>query len=205
MAVSYLTHHFPSNFLGIDIPFVSGLDKKKTAALCRMMERNVNSPMTSSCGRLFDAIAALIGVRQEVNYEAQAAIELETSIAEGSEIVGYPFTFFYKDGIWVVGTYPLFEAVIDDLEAGVPSQSISQRFHNGLIEVFSESAVRAREAKRLNRVCLSGGSFNNVYLSSGLEEQLTHLGFEVFTHREVPCGDGGLSLGQAMIAAHQVL
>src|SRR5271156_2395299 len=86
MAVSYLAHHFGRDFLGpnsqiADIPFVRQLDRKKTDFLLRMMEQGVNSPLTSSCGRLFDAVAALVGIRREVNYEAQAAIELEMAMA----------------------------------------------------------------------------------------------------------------------------
>jgi hydrogenase maturation protein HypF len=169
-----------------------------------MIERNVNSPFTSSCGRLFDAVAALVGVRQEVNYEAQAAIELQMTIQDGRKTLGYPFSFAQKDGLWVISTRPLFDAIISDIEDHVPVGCISQRFHNGLIEVFSEAAVRARNERKVHRVCLSGGSFNNVYLSEGLKAKLTTLGFEVFEQRQVPCGDGGLSLGQAVIAAHHV-
>lgn len=204
MAVSQLAHHYGREFLDIEIPFISQLNKQKALALCQMTERKVNSPYTSSCGRLFDAVAALVGIRQKVNYEAQAAIELQMAIGDGHDTLSYPFRFVHKDDLWVLSTQPLFEALIGDIEDGVPVGHMSQRFHNGLIEVFSEAAVRARNERKLNRVCLSGGSFNNTYLAENLASKLTGLGFEVFEQREVPCGDGGLSLGQAMIAAHHI-
>jgi hydrogenase maturation protein HypF len=204
MAVSQLAHHFGPDFAGTEIPFISNLNKTKTAAFCQMMERNINSPFTSSCGRLFDAVAALVGLRQEVNYEAQAAIELQMAIGDGSETLAYPFSFVREDGVLVIQTRVLFEALIDDIEGKLSVGRISQRFHNGLIQVFSEAAIRAKTETGLNRVCLSGGTFNNTYLSNGLETKLLNSGFEVFTQNEVPCGDGGLSLGQAMIAAHRI-
>jgi len=204
MAVSHLTQCYGAKFWDIEIPFINQLNKTRTLALCRMMERDINSPVTSSCGRLFDAVAALVGVRQQVNYEAQAAIELQMTIRGGTDTSSYPFSFEYEDGRWVIGTSSLFDSVISDIEGHVPTGVISQRFHNGLIEAFGDAAVRARNERGLNRTCLSGGSFNNTYLADGLKAKLEKLGFEVFVQRQVPCGDGGLSLGQAMIAAHRV-
>ena len=204
MAVSYLAHHFGQEFLGFPIPFVRQLDHRKTETLMRMMERGINSPLTSSCGRLFDAVAALIGIRQQVSYEAQAAIELEMAIDSSSSAErSYPLTITSEDGAWILQTHSMFDALLDDLRRDVRVADMSRRFHNGLIHAFADVAERLRDDTGLNRVCLSGGSFNNVYLSKGLESQLSTAGFEVFTQNEVPSGDGGLSLGQAMIAAHR--
>jgi len=200
MAVSYLSHHFGREFLNSPIPFVRQLDLPKTEPLLRMTAQRVNSPLTSSCGRLFDAVAALIGIRKQVNYEAQAAIELEMAISPSDDQSGYPVELIPGDS-WKISTRPLFEAVLADLERKVPAGVISRRFHNGLIEAFTELAGLLRERTGLNRVCLSGGTFQNLYLAQGLETRLLAAGFEVFTHREVPAGDGGLSLGQAVIAA----
>jgi hydrogenase maturation protein HypF len=180
-----------------------------------MMEQGVNSPLTSSCGRLFDAVAALIGIRQEVNYEAQAAIELEMAIvsseaeaskAESSEVQwhegsAYPIALVPDGENWILSTRPLFEALLDDLGRDAPVAEISRRFHNGLVEGFVVLATRLRSKTSLNRVCLSGGTFHNVYLAQRLEARLAEGGFEVFTQKEVPSGDGGLSLGQAVVAA----
>jgi hydrogenase maturation protein HypF len=166
----------------------------------------VNSPLTSSCGRLFDAVAALIGIRQQVNYEAQAAIELEMAIGtagthSAEEKTGYPIKLAPEGERWIISTQPLFAALLEDLGREVPAGTISQRFHNGLVDGFVKVATLLRERTGLNRVCLSGGTFHNIYLSQRLEARLSEAQFEVFTQKEVPSGDGGLSLGQAMIAA----
>ena len=204
MAVSYLAHHFGRDFRSLQIPFVRQIDPQKTEVLMRMMDQKINSPLTSSCGRLFDAVAALVGLRQCVNYEAQAAIELEMAIEPSSETEGYSFDLIPDSDGWIIGTRPLFEALIGDVSRGISAGVISRRFHNGLIDVFVQLAVLLRRQTCLDRVCLSGGTSNNVYLSQQLEERLSREGFDVFTHREVPAGDGGLSLGQAVIAAKRI-
>ncbi|MFI5103120.1 MAG: carbamoyltransferase HypF [Terriglobales bacterium] len=206
MAVSYLAHHFGREFLKLeflklDIPFVRQLNRPKVDLLLRMMEQGVNSPLTSSCGRLFDAVAALVGIRQQVNYEAQAAIELEMAMASSGEDTAYPMKLVPEDDHWLVSTRPLFEALLADLGRNLPVAAISRRFHNGLVEGFVQLATLLREKSALHRVCLSGGTFHNIYLSERLEARLSEAGFEVFTQKEVPSGDGGLSLGQALVAA----
>ena len=220
MAVSYLAHHFgreflKPQFLKSDIPFLRQLNRPKAELLVRMMEQGVNSPLTSSCGRLFDAVAALVGIRQQVNYEAQAAIELEMAMAlsevklpmtaSPEEDTAYPMKLLPElvpeDGHWIISTRPLFEALLDDLGRNLPVGAISRRFHNGLVEGFVQLATLLQKKTALNRVCLSGGTFHNIYLSERLEARLSEAGFEVFTQKEVPSGDGGLSLGQALVAA----
>ena len=157
--------------------------------------------MTSSAGRLFDAVAALIGIRQQVNYEAQAAIELEMAMGSEDDPNGYRFDLLPEGDAWIIGARPLFEAIVNDVGKNVSVGVISRRFHNGLVDTFAELASRLSDKTGLTRVCLSGGTFYNVYLSGRLEERLSKSGFEVFTQREVPAGDGGLSLGQALVAA----
>ena len=206
MAVSYLAHHFGRDFLKLDvlkmdIPFVRQLNRPKVDLLFRMMEQGVNSPLTSSCGRLFDAVAALIGIRQQINYEAQAAIELEMAISSSKDETGYPLELVPDGDNWIISTRAMFEALLHDLGQNVPVPAISQRFHNGLVEGFVQTATILRNKTALDRVCLSGGTFHNIYLSQQLEASLSKAGFEVFTQKEVPSGDGGLSLGQAVVAA----
>ncbi|MGB6251443.1 MAG: carbamoyltransferase HypF [Terriglobales bacterium] len=202
MAVSYLAQHFGRDFLKLDIPFVRQLDRRKVDFLLRMMEQGVNSPLTSSCGRLFDAVAALAGIRQQVNYEAQAAIELEMAMTmTAAEDAPYPLQILPEGEHWIISTRPLFEALLDDLGRGLSARAISWRFHNGLVECFVDLATLLRETTALDRVCLSGGTFHNIYLSQRLEARLSEAGFQVFTQKEVPSGDGGLSLGQALVAA----
>lgn len=204
MAVSYLAHHFGGELLDLEISFVKQLDRPRVETIMRMIEKGLNCPLTSSCGRLFDAVAALVGVRQKVNYEGQAAIELEMSMEDPKDDSYYPLSLRQKNGGWIINTKTLFEAIIGDLRNRVPTDVISQRFHNGLVEVFTQLAMFLRERTSENRVCLSGGTFQNVYLLEHLQSRLHSNGFEVFTHSQVPAGDGGLSLGQALVAAHRL-
>ena len=203
MAVSYLTQHFGESFLDLRIPFVARLDRRRAEVLLRMIERGVNSPLTSSCGRLFDAVAALVGIRDRVTYEAQAAIELEMAIGDARDDAAYPLALVPDGQGWLIDTRPVFEALVEDLRQGRATGEISRRFHNGLVEAFARLAVMSRERTQLNRICLSGGTFQNVFLLEHLRSRLEASGFEVFTHSEVPAGDGGLSLGQALVAAHR--
>jgi hydrogenase maturation protein HypF len=204
MAVSYLYRHFGRDFLRFQIPFVQQLDPARVKILLQATARNLNSPLTSSCGRLFDAVAALAGIRNEVNYEAQAAVELEMAMAGWPGELGYELEITQQEGQLIFTTHELFSALIADLERSKPVAVISARFHLGLVEVLARAAEMLRRRTQLNRVCLSGGSFNNRFLLEKLEARLRANDFEVFTHSEVPAGDGGLSLGQAMVAAHRL-
>ena len=192
MAVSYLAHHFGREFLKLDIPFVRQLNRPKVDLLLRMMEQGVNSPLTSSCGRLFDAVAALIGIRQQVNYEAQAAIELEMAIsAVRTTKLAYPLELRRTAIAGSSARGPCLKRC-SMISAGIfLSAAISRRFHNGLVEGFVQLATLLRKKTALHRVCLSGGTFHNIYLSQRLEARLSEAGFEVFTQKEVPSGDGG--------------
>jgi hydrogenase maturation protein HypF len=215
MAVSYLHKHFGEAFLELEIPFVRELEvgahgsprrpplRKQLAVLVRMLERGVNSPPTSSCGRLFDAVSALAGIRRQVNYEAQAAIELEAAIAGEGEGPGYPFELRPEGSGWIIDTRPLFAALVNDLKGGVPAGIVSHRFHEGFVDVLARVAKMIQAKTGLQNICLSGGSFQNVFLLEHLKRKLEVDGLNVFTHSEVPCGDGGLSLGQALVAAHR--
>ncbi|MGO8789259.1 MAG: carbamoyltransferase HypF [Terriglobia bacterium] len=216
MAIGYLFRHFGRELWDLDIPFVRGLDRRRTEALLRMIEHGLNCPLTSSTGRLFDAVAAIAGVREQVNYEAQAAIELEAAIEEhgaepssapsagaSGEGDGYPFAIRDEGGGWVIDTRPMFVALAQDMRDRAPTGLVSRRFHLGLVDVLARTAALLRERTGLDRVCLSGGSFQNTFLSAHLQRRLEKESFQVFSHTEVPCGDGGISLGQAIIAAHR--
>ena len=203
MAVSYLAQHFGERFLDLPIPFVRQLDRRSVEVLLRMIERGVNSPLTSSCGRLFDAVAALGGIRPSVTYEAQAAIELEMAMENSADDSAYPMTLVPDGSGWLIDTHSLFHTLVEDLGKGVTLGKISRRFHNGLVEVFGRLAELLRERTTLERVCLSGGTFQNVFLQESLRQRLESRHFKVYTHSEVPAGDGGLSLGQALVASHR--
>jgi hydrogenase maturation protein HypF len=169
-----------------------------------MIDRKIHSPRTSSCGRLFDAVAALAGVRSTVNYEAQAAIELEMAAHDSTDEGAYPFDLIPDGPHWQIGTRSLFQWLLRDIHRQESVADISRRFHIGLAALFVELAEKIREQSKLNRVCLSGGCFQNVLLFQLLVDGLRAKSFEVYFHSEVPTGDGGISLGQALVAARRL-
>lgn len=204
MALSHLQDAFGDAALDLDIPFTRAIDRRKAEFVSKMIAQQINAPLTSSCGRLFDAVAALIGIRHTVSYEAQAAAALEMRARSSLDIAAYPFDLYQHDGCWQIGARPLIQAIVDDLKHGVSIEAIARRFHNGLVESLALLAGHLRESSTLNRVCLSAGTFQNELLLDGLSRKLQESGFEVFTHSQVPAGDGGLSLGQAAVAAHSI-
>ena len=185
-----------------------GAERSEARILKRMIERTINSPLTSSLGRLFDAVAALVLGRRVVDYEAQAAIELE-GIAinepdrfEQEEYV--PELHSAEEGSSseaVIRTGKMWKAVLEDLWRGVPASRISARFHAGIAEGFINAAANARIETSINVVALSGGCLANRRLARLLRSGLEEEGFTVLQHRSVSHGDGGLSYGQAVVAA----
>jgi len=139
-----------------------------------------------------------------VNYEAQAAIELEMAAHESTDESAYPFELRLMEKTWRIGTRPLFEWLLRDIRKGARPSDISRRFHNGLASLLLGLAEKLREAHGLNRVCLTGGCFQNILLFRLLLAALRKQNFEVYFHTEVPAGDGGISLGQALVATHRL-
>jgi len=163
------------------------------------LERKINTPVTSSMGRLFDAAAALAGVRQSVNYEAQAAIEFE-ALADPEEDGEYPF----KRGQVVIEFRSAVEALIADVLSGAPISAISAKFHNGLAGLALETCQHLRTDKGIEQVVFAGGVWQNITLLRRTLSLLQEHGFVVYIHHQVPTNDGGLSLGQAAIAASRL-
>jgi hydrogenase maturation protein HypF len=177
--------------------------EKEARVLARMMERGVNAPLTSSLGRLFDAVAAVVLGRRAVDYEAQAAIEL--AVDEPDNEPGYEMEF--AGGDWArrepvrIGAGPLWRRLVEDLRAGVSKAQIAARFHAAVAAGFVRASVLARAATGVSRVALSGGCMHNRRLARLLRVKLEAEGFEVFQHAQVSPGDGGLSYGQVAVAA----
>ena len=169
-----------------------------------MARRGVNAPLTSSAGRLFDAVAALIGVRDEITYEGQAAIELE-QLADPGEACAYRAAVdaapAEAGAPFLVRGADLVAAAADDLAGGVPAELIAARFHNGVARLIVDGCALLREQHGLTTVALSGGVFQNLLLLGRTVTGLEERGFTVLTHSRVPCNDGGISLGQAVVAA----
>jgi hydrogenase maturation protein HypF len=194
---------------GLDLESASslaGASMQEARLLDRMIERNVNAPLTSSLGRLFDAVAAVVLNRRVVDYEAQAAIELEgIAVDEPDDEPGYAMEFV--SGNWAareplrISAIPLWRALVADLRANVSKACIAARFHAGVSNSFARTAVLARSASGVNQVALSGGCMHNHRLARLLRLKLEAEGFEVFHHSQVNPGDGGLSYGQAVVAS----
>ena len=162
-------------------------------------ESGFNSPLTSSCGRLFDAVAALLGVRTRAAYEGQPAAELE-AVADAAVSDYYGYDLIQDNGVWIIDPAPTFCELWWDIVRGRPVPEIAGAFHNTVAAWSVAVATRIREASRVNRVCLSGGCFQNALLTTRMVAGLDAQGFEVFTQQLVPCNDGGVSLGQAAVA-----
>jgi hydrogenase maturation protein HypF len=185
-----------------------GATEKEIRLLARMVERKVNCPLTSSCGRLFDAAAVLITGRRVVDYEAQAAIELEglaIAAVETTPHRAYPIALFkgedQESPCWQIDPAPLWHALLNDKRVRVDPSIMSLRFHAGVAHAYAQLAVKAREQTGISEVCLSGGVFHNALLHRLISEALVYEGFQVYAHSAVSPGDGGLSYGQAVVAA----
>ncbi len=198
VAASLLSQLYGPSFLDLDIPFVKTLDRARWKALEQMITKGVNSPLASSLGRLFDGVAALVGLRNEVVYEGQAAIELEAIALPVDR--AYPFAL--KEGQpLILDVGEMLRAIIKDLKEGVPPPIVAGRFHLTIAELLVAVCRVARDYTGLNQVALSGGVFQNRLLLELLLERLEELNFTVYRNRIVPPNDGGLSLGQAAVAA----
>jgi hydrogenase maturation protein HypF len=185
-----------------------GAEHSEARVLKRMIERKINSPLTSSLGRLFDAVAAVVLNRRVVDYEAQAAIELEgiavsepDRFEQGNYVPELHGAYKGPAGEAVIRTGKMWKAVLEDLWRGVPASRISARFHAGIAEGFINAAGNARIQTSINVVALSGGCMHNRRLARLLRSRLEEEGFTVLQHRSVSPGDGGLSYGQAALAA----
>ncbi len=201
MAAAYLDAAFPG---GSGSPLaVESRNQAHWPNVVAMARRGINAPLTSSAGRLFDAVAAMLGVRDSVNYEGQAAIELE-QLADPSETGTYRAAIETGEVLQMPGA-DLVRAAAGDIAAGVATEMIAARFHNGIALLIADGCRMLRERTGLGTVALSGGVFQNLLLLQNVVGLLEEAGFTVLTHTRVPCNDGGISLGQAVVAAAQAV
>jgi len=181
-----------------DLAPLRGRPQRELDLLRTVLRRGVNAPVTSSAGRLFDAVSALLAPRERIAFEGQAAMELEFALDESA--AGEPYPIEVRDspaGGAIVDWEPMVRAILDDLSEGVPPGRISTRFHDALVEAIAAVARRVGEP----RVVLTGGCFQNRYLTERSEARLRRDGFHVYWHQRVPPGDGGIALGQLVSAA----
>lgn len=196
-ALSWLRAACGSDIPG-DLPIFREISSRNIELVSRMSDRGINSVFTSSCGRLFDAVASIIGLRHEVTFEGQAAIELEMQTQPGIHDA-YSFDL-QSTGPLQIDMRPAIREIVREVQEQTSAGVIAARFHNTVAEIIAEVCRRIRESEKLNRVCLSGGTFQNLYLLNRATALLRNLGFEVFLHSAVPPNDGGISLGQAVVA-----
>ncbi|HEV3069063.1 MAG TPA: carbamoyltransferase HypF [Streptosporangiaceae bacterium] len=196
MTAAYLRAAFPGGPpAGLD---VVKRNERNWAAIISMAAQGVNAPLSSSAGRLFDAVAALLSVRDTINYEGQAAVELE-QLADPGETGSYGAEITGQGPFLIQGA-GLVRAVTGELTEGVPAPLIAARFHNGIAALIAAGCVLARERHGLDTVVLTGGVFQNLLVTERAAARLEARGFRVLLHSRVPCNDGGISLGQAVVA-----
>ncbi len=179
-----------------DLAALAAFPPSERAMVIRMVARGLNSPVTSSAGRLFDAVSALIGLRQVATFEGQAAMDLEFGVDESVEVAPYPIALDERAGPIVVDWEPTVRAILEDLAAGAPASRIARAFHDALVNAIVAVAQRAGQ----DRVVLTGGCFQNRYLTERASDRLVASGFRVYRHRAVPPNDGGIAVGQAVAA-----
>ncbi len=175
-----------------------GVPQEKRAIVDTMLARRLNCFDTSSCGRLFDAVSSIVGLRHEVTFEGQAAIELEMIADPCIERV-YPCVIGEDDPAQL-DMRPMIEAIVRDISRAIPASEIAAAFHNTLAALIVDVCQIVRQREGLDRVCLSGGTFQNMFLLQRAVQGLRQNGFQVFLHSKVPPNDGGIALGQAVIA-----
>ena len=199
MAVSYLQNAYGKDFHELGLPALNDIAMDELTIISEMIAKGVNSPLTSSLGRLFDGVAAICGIRRQVNFEGQAAMELEMLAADAA---GSTYDYEWRcDDTYIILPAPIILGVVKDLQDGKSVEDISAKFHWTLICLFADLCTVLRKDRDLNRVVLSGGVFQNSILLTGLINALEERNFSVFSHQQVPTNDGGIALGQAVVAA----
>ncbi len=203
MAVSYLYKVFGKEFLKLDLPVLHQIEAEKIETIIRMIDRKINCPLTSSAGRLFDAVASILGLCQVAAFPAQGPMLLENLSLTSGLMEQNPATVWkYK---WntneTIHVEDIIRGVVNDLLEGLDTVIISRKFHNTIISVIFETVEAIRYNTGIQKVVLSGGVFQNKYLLEGTESLLRENNFEVYSHISVPTNDGGIALGQMAIAA----
>jgi len=204
MALSYLYEIYGNQCEKVACQVLSNLVKFERINIVQsLIRKKINSPLTSSAGRLFDAVSSLLGIRGKINYEGQAAIELEM-LAHDERKRYYPFQIIKKKEKFIIDTFPIIKAIVKERMEGNNSEIIATKFHWTVSQIILRVCELLRDYGNLNEVGLSGGVFQNSLILKQVVYLLTSAGFKVFFHTLIPPNDGGISLGQAVIAYHKV-
>jgi hydrogenase maturation protein HypF len=198
-AVAYLHAAFGPEWANLDIPFVKRMEMGRARVVIQMIERRVNTPFTTSTGRLFDAVASLLGICDRNTHEGQAPMELEAAAAE-DVMSALPQEIRRENGVFLLDPRSYIHSAVERLRDNVPAETISAEFHNGLCNGVIETCERIREAENISSVALSGGVFQNKLLFERTVRELERKDFRVLTYQLVPPNDGCIALGQAAVA-----
>lgn len=199
MGIAYLYSAYKDDFSRLNLDLVKFLSNKNWPLLKQILEQKINAPFTSSVGRLFDAVSSILSLRYKVNYEGQAAVELEM-IASGDVKTAYNFVVGKNKESLIIDPGKIIKGIVEDLGEKVSISVISAKFHNTLALIILKVCKMLRASEKLNKIALSGGVFQNTFLLNRTIEMLKKNNFEVFTHHQVPSNDGGICLGQAVAA-----
>lgn len=178
-----------------ELPTVQAFTPSELKIIVTMLSQRVNCPLTSSAGRLFDAVSSLIGLRQKLNFEGQAAMELEAAATAVTELKAYPFSLGENCGVIICDWMPMFDALLKDISQGLPAGVIAGKFHAALAELVVEVARKMSERS----VVLTGGCYQNRLLTELTVARLRAAGFTAYWHQRVPPNDGGIAFGQAVL------
>lgn len=200
MAISYLYQAFGEEFWDLNLPLFQKFKKSKIKIIFDMIKKGINCPATSSLGRLFDGISAILGICYRSSYEGQAAISLEMLMNEKNAGNSYHYEWHKSKEVYLISASTIIREIVADYFRGESPNSISYKFHKTLIRLFRELCSKLRQDTGLDRVVLSGGVFQNATLLAGMQKALKDEGFFVFSHCKVPTNDGGIALGQAAVA-----
>ncbi len=200
ITIGLLYQIFGQEFQKIKLPFLKGIDQEEIELIIQMIDQKFNSPLSSSCGRVFDAVSALLGVRHRVYYEGQAAIELEMICAKDIKSY-YSYNIIKSEDKFLIDIEPIFQEIINDLiKEKINRNAIASKFHNTIGQIILAGAIEIRKNTGLQAVALSGGVFQNAYLFLYTKKILEEAGFKCLYHHLIPTNDGCISLGQAAIA-----
>ncbi|MDH5476925.1 MAG: carbamoyltransferase HypF, partial [Nitrospinota bacterium] len=204
VALAILGGIYGPNIPRMPLSWLIELSEDTKHNILKMATNRLNSPLSHGMGRMFDAASALVGIRSKITFEGQAALELEMALENPVE-EGYPMGVVENDGLPILDFYPVFQALVEDVIREKPTEFIAARFHQAVVQGAATMAMRLKKQTGLDRVFLSGGVFQNRYVSDRLGQRLREDGFTVFRHRRVPPNDGGIALGQALIAGQRIL
>lgn len=205
LACSWLYEIYRDRFLNLKIDFIKSIDKKKWPFLKKMLVKKINTPLTSSAGRLFDAVSALLGlVRKKISYEAEGPIKLEALALKFNSAANAKMYYNYKihkrSSLLVIDPGLILKGIVSDLKKNVPGENIAYKFHHTLALLIVDVVYKLWQEARLKAVVLSGGVFNNRLLRALATNLLQEKGFKVFINCRFGPGDSSLALGQIMLA-----